>query len=196
MRQVALESVLNPNSRSPSPQPVPHVEEQRALRNETIAAFRHAVEEDDEDDGLFVPREKTKDEREREEEEYQSFLKREVGQDLAELVTVDADMVLGEESFEQKDGESKKNKNKKKDDKKSKAKSASKTKHEADQEFLLKCVNWHLLLSFFYFPHLELGSATSSTVVGLTDQLTECLHTRKSPPHLKGKARRHKKHRL
>jgi protein KRI1 len=151
MRQVALESVLNPNSRSPSPQPVPHVEEQRALRNETIAAFRHAVEEDDEDDGLFVPREKTKDEREREEEEYQSFLKREVGQDLAELVTVDADMALGEASFEQKDGESKKNKNKKKDNKTSKAKSASKTKHEADQEFLLKCVNWHLLLSFFLF---------------------------------------------
>ena len=49
------------------------------------------------DDGLFVPREKTKDEQEREEEEYQAFLEREVGEDLQALVTIDAnDELVGD----------------------------------------------------------------------------------------------------
>ena len=89
LRQVALESTLNLRPRSPSPKPPPHVEEQQALRAETIAAFHQAV--DDRDNGrLFVPREKTKDEQEREEEEYKAFLKREVEGDLKTLITIDA----------------------------------------------------------------------------------------------------------
>src|ERR1700735_5494596 len=86
--------MLNP-SRTPSPeveQPLTHVEEQEILRIETIAAFHGAVDNQPEDDFL-IPREKTQDEREREEEEYRAFLEREVG-DLREVVSVDG---LGDE---------------------------------------------------------------------------------------------------
>ena len=90
MRQHVLASTLNPNSRSPSPQPLTHVEEQEALRKETIAAFRAGGSDDsDEEDNLLVPREKTKDEIEQEEEEYREYLQREVGEDLKGLITLD-----------------------------------------------------------------------------------------------------------
>src|ERR1700731_611025 len=96
IRQVALESALHPDSRSASPEPETHAEEQRALQDETIAAFHTALRgddgngvEDDDDDTLLVPREKTKDEMEKEEEEYREFLQREVGGDLETLITVE-----------------------------------------------------------------------------------------------------------
>ena len=89
IRQAALQSVLlDPDSRSPSPEPLPHVEEQRALRNETILAFNRTIAPDDEDD-ILVLREKTRDEQELEEEEYRVFLEREVGDDLHALISDD-----------------------------------------------------------------------------------------------------------
>lgn len=134
IRQVALESALNNKSRSPSPEIVPHVEEQRALREETIAAFHGGVGEgDDGDDGLLVPREKTKDEIEREEEEYHEFLHREVGEDLTDLVAIEPGaMTWGNND----DGPKKKRK--KKDE--SKGDIHEKSTEENDQEFLMKYV--------------------------------------------------------
>ncbi|CAA7260390.1 unnamed protein product [Cyclocybe aegerita] len=133
IRQANLESMLH-GSRSPSPeaddgpQPLTHVQEQEKLRKETISAFHNAVGGDDGDDFL-IPREKTKDEQEREEEEYRAFLEREVG-DLRELVSVDGDrdddgvqVEEGKEEEEEKEGEPKKKKKKK-----------SKSKETADQE--------------------------------------------------------------
>lgn len=148
MRQVALESALHHDSRSPSPEPLPHVEEQRALRDETIAAFHHALDGDkDEDDGLLVPREKTKDEREREEEEYRAFLEREVGEELKDLVTVDeSGLVLDNPEGEDGDIEVKDGENKMKKKKKEKAVQDTKPKGEADQEFLMKSVVHSLFL--------------------------------------------------
>ena len=62
IRQVALQSALqNSDSRSPSPEPLPHVEEQRALRNETILAFNQTIAPDDEYD-IWILHEKTGDE--------------------------------------------------------------------------------------------------------------------------------------
>ena len=65
------------------------MQEQEQLREDTIVAFKNAVQGEDEDEEFLVPREKTKDETEREEEEYRAFLEREVGQDLAEIITVE-----------------------------------------------------------------------------------------------------------
>ena len=81
--------MLNPSSRSPSPEPLTYVQEQSALRKEAIEAFHsatkgqdEAIDEDGSDDDLLVLREKTKDEIQKEEEEYRDFLQREVGEDL------------------------------------------------------------------------------------------------------------------
>lgn len=132
MRQVALESALNQTSRSPSPEPLPHVEEQRALRSETIAAFRGAADEE-EDDDLLIPREKSKDEIEKEEEEYREFLAREVGEDLEKLVVIEEGAINAGESEQ---GEHKEEGKKSK--KKSKDKGKGKAKQETEQEFLMK----------------------------------------------------------
>ncbi|KAF8891880.1 KRI1-like family C-terminal-domain-containing protein [Infundibulicybe gibba] len=121
LRQVALQSMLESDSRSPSPEPLPHIEEQRVLRDETIAAFHHAVDEQD-DGGLLIPRERTKDEQEREEEEYRAFLEREVGGDIRELVMVEPDS-------EVKDDEASMG-----------ADPEGKSKQEADQEFLMNYI--------------------------------------------------------
>lgn len=138
IRQHALQSALNPNSRSPSLEPLTHVEEQKALQKETIAAFHSAVkdEADSEEDDLLVPREKTKDELEREDEEYKEFLEREVGEDLRNLVTVEESEVIVEEEEET----GKRKKKDKKDKKKGKEKEGRKSKTEEDHEFLMKCV--------------------------------------------------------
>ncbi|KAF9471233.1 hypothetical protein BDN70DRAFT_998692 [Pholiota conissans] len=155
LRQVNMDAMLQ-GSRSPSPEnephPLTHVEEQEALRRETIAAFHSAAEKVDEDD-ILVPREKTKDEREREEEEYRAFLEREVG-DLKELVTVETnedDEVSfvkedeGEGDVDQEDTTTEKKKKKKKK-KKSKATAeggsepVKKSKAEQDQEFLVNYI--------------------------------------------------------
>lgn len=122
-----------------------HVQEQEILRQETIAAFHGAVDKVGDEDDFLIPREKTQDEREREEEEYRTFLEREVG-DLKELVTVDVDDVSEEEVKEDEEvkndeeGDEKKKKKKKKKSKKG-TEEVKKTKAEKDQEFLLKFVN-------------------------------------------------------
>ncbi|KAK0228294.1 KRI1-like family C-terminal-domain-containing protein [Armillaria fumosa] len=127
LRQVLLESTLNPTSRSPSPE-LTHVEAQHELRKETIAAF-HKDEADRDDDDLLVPREKTKDELEEEEEEYRDFLQREVGGDLKELVTFhDSEDVVKQEP-EQGSAP-------KKSKKKSKGVASNKSKEDENQGFL------------------------------------------------------------
>ncbi|KAJ3267088.1 KRRI-Interacting protein 1, partial [Borealophlyctis nickersoniae] len=57
-----------------APQPLSHAEEQEKLKQELKAAF-HAFGEDEDEDGEFMTiRQKSKDELEREEEEYRNFL--------------------------------------------------------------------------------------------------------------------------
>ncbi|KAJ7273015.1 KRI1-like family C-terminal-domain-containing protein [Mycena rebaudengoi] len=139
IRAAALQSTLL--SRSPSPEPLAHVEEQRLLRNETIAAF-HAVDGDEEEDWL-VPREKTMEEVAREEEEYRQFLEKEVG-NVRDLVDVE-----GGVAESAPEGESPKKKKKKKKDKEtekttdggaSASNAAGSSKQEADQEFLVNYI--------------------------------------------------------
>jgi protein KRI1 len=89
------------------------------------------VGDDDYDDDLLVPREKTKDEMEREEEEYREFLQTEVGEDLADLVTVEAGAMTQEE-----EGCARKKMMMKK--KESKGDGSGNSKEENDQEFLMK----------------------------------------------------------
>ena len=142
MRQHALASALeDAQSRSPSPQPLTHMEEQEELRKETISAFHTAVkpQDDVEEDDFLVPREKTKDEIEQEEEEYRAFLQREVGEDLTGLVTVDPDsagILDGADEEEPVGGKKKKAKQEKQKEKK-----PAKNKQEEDQEFLMKYVS-------------------------------------------------------
>jgi protein KRI1 len=156
MRQVALESALNATSRSPSPQPLPHVEEQHALRSETIAVFHNAVMDDDDD--LLIPREKTTDEMGKEEEEYREFLAREVGEDLEGLITIEEDVIGSTEG--------KTNEVKQKKSKKSKDKGQGKATQETDQEFLMKyeVPTIHVILQLSSLPL----SAIFSIVVGST----------------------------
>ncbi|KAF4598798.1 hypothetical protein EYR38_007206 [Pleurotus pulmonarius] len=138
LRQVALEEALNPDSRSASPEPLTHVQEQEVLRKETIAAFKDAASGDESDD-LLIPRSKTKDEIEQEEEEYRTFLQREVGPDLANLVTVEAGVMAQEEDddlLEEAEAEGKK----KKSMKSKGAVAQNKPKEEADQEFLMNYI--------------------------------------------------------
>ena len=127
---------MNPTSRSPSPEPLTHVKEQEALRNETIAAFHTSIKtnDDEDEDDLLVPRDKTKDELEREEEEYKEFLRREVGENLDELITVEG---AGEDSAAIKAEEGIKEK-KRKNKKAGKSEKAEKGREEDDQEFLMK----------------------------------------------------------
>jgi protein KRI1 len=79
-----------------------------------------------------VPREKTKDVLECEEEEYQEFLRREVGDDLKGLIEVDRDQtgVLEDVQDHPKDPSDKKLKKEKP--------KHTKNKDRDDQEFLMK----------------------------------------------------------
>ncbi|KAJ3525199.1 hypothetical protein NM688_g8439 [Phlebia brevispora] len=146
MRQHVLASTLNPSSRSPSPEPLTHVQEQEVLRKEAIAAFHGGASESDDDDDFLVPREKTKDELEREEEEYKKYLEREVGEDLRGLITVEEDEAnLIHDAYEDEDEaessikqEEDVKKNKKKSKRKTKA--SAKSKQEEDQEFLMSYI--------------------------------------------------------
>lgn len=140
IKQQNLQAALNGEDRSPSPEPLTHVKEQKALRDETIAAFHTAVDEAESDDDLLVPREKTKDELEREEEEYQEFLKREVGENLNELITVEEEA----SAFIAEDAEEGKGTRKEKKAKKAKDKTG-KSKVEEDHEFLMKYANMPVL---------------------------------------------------
>ncbi|KAF8627768.1 hypothetical protein AX17_006133 [Amanita inopinata Kibby_2008] len=150
LRQAALEAVLDADSRSASPEPSEptHMQEQQALRDETIAVFHGAMTGDDEggdeedDVGFLVRRDKTKDELEREEEEYRAFLEKEVGVDLQDLITVEK-IELGDDALLDKspevgiDGKEKRKKKKKGDKGKEKGK---KTKEQEDQEFLMSYI--------------------------------------------------------
>ncbi|KAG6837798.1 hypothetical protein H0H93_016166 [Arthromyces matolae] len=142
IRQMALESALDPNDqRSPSPEPLTHVQEQSALRDETIAAFHNAVEDQD-DDNFLIPREKTKDEQQLEEEEYRSFLEREVGGDLKELVDIgrsDVSQVAPEEAIVNISDTEKQSKKKKKPKKAAKEASVQ-PRTESDQDFLMNYI--------------------------------------------------------
>ncbi|KAH9833455.1 KRI1-like family C-terminal-domain-containing protein [Rhodofomes roseus] len=172
MRQHALASALNPSSRSPSPEPLTHVAEQAALRKETISAFHDAVsrpKEEDEDDGFLVPREKTKDETEREEEEYRQFLEREVGADLKEIVTLDTGTAGGGEEAEpepepepevKEEGKEKSKKKKKKEEAKGKGK-GKESKEEQDQEFLI-----NYILNRGWIDHASRRLPTYKEIVG------------------------------
>ncbi|KAK2462934.1 hypothetical protein APHAL10511_005132 [Amanita phalloides] len=144
LRQVAFEAALEGGeSRSPSPElrKPTHVEEQHDLRDETIAAFHGAItgadaSEDDEGGGLLVPREKNKDELEREEEEYRAFLEKEVGSDLEDLITIekfDEGVQVDKSSDIEVDGRKRKKREKKSEGKESEVK----TKEQEDHEFLM-----------------------------------------------------------
>ncbi|KAK1231656.1 Kinetochore protein Spc24 [Marasmius sp. AFHP31] len=143
IRQVALEAALDAGSRSPSPEPRPftHAEEQQLLRDETIAAF-HGADGDDDADDFLVPREKTKDEQEKEEEEYRAFLERSVGTDLKNLVTVDPNTISWDAEGDANTSKSVEDEGKKKKKKKSKDanKDKKQSKGEADQEFLMNYI--------------------------------------------------------
>ncbi|KAK7052808.1 Kinetochore protein Spc24 [Paramarasmius palmivorus] len=136
IRQVALEAALDTTSRSPSPVPLTHAEEQKRLRDETIAAF-HGNGDEEEGDDFLIPREKTKDELDREEEEYREFLQREVGNDLNDLVTVDPNAIKWDTEEDTARGD-------KKDKKKKKSKAGTndkaQSKEDADQEFLMNYI--------------------------------------------------------
>lgn len=142
IRAANLQSALL--SRSPSPEhaeaeTVTHAEEQRRLRDETIAAF-HTI--DDEDEDFLVPREKTMDEVAREEEEYRRFLEKEVG-DLRELVDVEGPSAVVEQSpggGDQDKKERKKRKKDKKDKEEGSSKATGSSKKEQDQDFLVNYI--------------------------------------------------------
>ena len=88
---------------------------------------------------MLIPREKTKDELQREEEDYHEFLRREVGEDLHQLIEVDQDVIGIHENVLNGEGEGEGKKKKKKKDKgKEEVKGQSKTKEKEDQEFLMK----------------------------------------------------------
>jgi protein KRI1 len=165
MRQVALEAQLNP-SRSPSPEPLTHVQEQATLRKETISAFHTAINDDassaddnDSDDELLVPREKTKDEREVEEKEYRAFLEREVG-DLKEIIGIEEEETVKEQDGIDEGAGKKKKKKASKDDKSTKKERT--TKEEEDQEFLMRYRNE---LTFLRSKHSHSALPTSSYIL-------------------------------
>ena len=133
IKQHALNSVLNPRSRSTSPAiPVQtYAQGQEALRSETIAVFQTAVDADSDTDDLLIPREKTKDEVEEEEEEYRQYLQREVGRDIGELLTIDEGI---ERVHEENEGVTRV----KVESKKMKKTKGIKEKGQSDHEFLME----------------------------------------------------------
>ncbi|KAI6029388.1 Krr1-domain-containing protein [Pisolithus microcarpus] len=139
IRQAALSAVLEDGeapSRSPSPQPLTHIEEQSILQSETRAAFHSAVDSSKKGmTDLLIPRSRTRDEIEKEEEEYKAFLEREVGEELRELITGD------ESQADQSDEKQKKKKDKagSKNDKRSK-KNKDKSKEDEDRDFLMNYI--------------------------------------------------------
>ncbi|KAF9243196.1 KRI1-like family C-terminal-domain-containing protein [Melanogaster broomeanus] len=156
IREAALASALaESHSRSPSPElkHLTYTEEQRLLQSET-----HVV--DDDGDDLLIPRSRTRDEIELEEEEYKAFLQREVGEDLRDLVAVEADVVSNDledaRKSEEEHGSKKKKKGKmeremetemegKREEEDGKRKNDrkkvdKKSKEEADQDFLMNYI--------------------------------------------------------
>jgi protein KRI1 len=122
------------------------------------------IENEDSDDDLLVPRGKTKDEADLEEEEYREFLEREVGQDLKELITLDEPSGARRPTMEDGDGDGdeavangeetkkerkarKKEKKRREKEKEQKGKEAAsqgsqkQNKEDQDREFLMKSVS-------------------------------------------------------
>ena len=98
--------------------------------------FHNAVGDDQSgDEALLVPREKTKDEIEKEDEEYREFLEREVGGDLEMLVTIDADTVGVRET---PDGGDEPKKKKKEEKREKKPKDGMMEGQDADHAFLVE----------------------------------------------------------
>lgn len=145
MRQHKLQSALEAEASdedSDAPEPLTHTAEQAVLRKETISAFHSAVKPDEDgegsdDDDLLIPREKTKDEIEREQEEYREFLAREVGEDIGGLVTLEEVDSAKEEDADANSEDVKVEAGRKKS---KKSKKAQEKKKESDHEFLMKCV--------------------------------------------------------
>ena len=133
IKQHALNSVLNPRSRSSSPAiPVQtYAQGQEALRSETIAVFQTAVDADSDTDDLLIPREKTKDEIEQEEEEYRQFLQREVGTDIGELLTIEGGI---ERIHDEDEGDARV----KVESKRTKRTKGKEAREQSDHEFLMK----------------------------------------------------------
>lgn len=151
-----MESLLGNGSSpraSPEPTPLTHVEEQIALRDETISAFHKAVSDnedtDDEDNGggLLTLRGKTKDELEREEEDYRAYLEREVGsvKDLVQLIDFPENATDDDAQTEANARETGPSDAPPKAKKKRKSKRPQGQKTETDQEFLMKCAEYLII---------------------------------------------------
>lgn len=154
MRQHKLQSALeaaDSDSDSDAPELLTHTAEQAALRKETISAFHGAVAYDkvdgneSTDDDLLIPREKSKDEIEREQEEYRVFLAREVGEDIGGLVTLDDED--GESSRDHDEDEEATQVEGMQNKKKKKATKSQQRKNESDHEFLMKYIHHFPLFS-------------------------------------------------
>lgn len=106
--------------------------------------------EDDSDDDLLVPRHKTQDELDLEEEEYREFLTRAVGEDISGLVEVEREdgWLARGAAVEEEPVKKKKGKKERKKEKETAGKASGKRDDDADQKFLLECVSYpcHLLL--------------------------------------------------
>lgn len=155
IRQAALAAALEDGeapSRSPSPPPLTHVEEQSILQSEMRAVFHSAVDSlnkgDDVEDDLLIPRSRTRDEVEQEEEEYKAFLEREVGEELRELITgdvgntTDRDQEIASSKEDQVDKKDRMKRKKEKLDAKGdkESKKSKKSKEDEDHEFLLNYI--------------------------------------------------------
>lgn len=93
--------------------------------------FQTAVDADSDTDDLLIPREKTKDEIDQEEEEYRQFLQREVGTDIGGLLTIDEGI---ERIHDENEGDAKV----KVESKRTKRTKGKKEKEQSDHEFLMK----------------------------------------------------------
>ena len=103
------------------------------------------VKREQEEGGLFILREKTRDEVEREEAEYRAYLEREVGPlenilDLGEEVKMAGEVRRQEDDDKHAHAAEAETGKKKKKKKKKGGKSGEESK-EMDQEFLVKCVH-------------------------------------------------------
>ncbi|KDQ13913.1 hypothetical protein BOTBODRAFT_44855 [Botryobasidium botryosum FD-172 SS1] len=145
IKQHALSSLINPGDDASVPQLPTHVEEQQALRSETISAFHTAVPEEEEEEGLLILRAQTADEAARAEEEYREFLTREVGS-IDDLVWVDGGAngegpTKSDSEEEQADAQQdQKTKKKKKKKRKSQKDVGKEPTEESAQEFLMNYI--------------------------------------------------------
>jgi len=98
---------------------------------------------EDSDDDLLVPRHKTQDELDLEEEEYREFLTRAVGEDIGGLVEVEREdgWLARGAAVDEEPVTKKKGKKERKKEKETAGKTNGKRDDDADQKFLLECVS-------------------------------------------------------